>query len=87
MRKRVCVALGLLAGAKVLNVGVPFLFKYAVDHLNKTLPATAAGDAYLNMASAPDTVLTVATSLLIGCKFLINIIYSTFDNKGKLCSV
>ncbi|KAJ9573620.1 hypothetical protein L9F63_008961, partial [Diploptera punctata] len=66
VRKRVCVALGLLAGAKVLNVGVPFLFKFAVDHLNQSLPATAAGDAYLNMATAPDTVLTVATTLLIG---------------------
>ncbi|PSN52938.1 hypothetical protein C0J52_03630 [Blattella germanica] len=66
VRKRVCVALGLLAGAKVLSVGVPFLFKFAVDHLNKTLPATASGDAFLNMATAPDTVLTVATSLLIG---------------------
>jgi len=66
VRKRVCVALGLLAGAKVLNVAVPFTFKYAVDHLNQALPPTATGEAYLNMASAPDTVLTVALTMLVG---------------------
>lgn len=66
IRKRVCVALGLLAGAKMLNVAVPFAFKYAVDHLNQALPPTATGEAYLNMASAPDTVLTVALTMLIG---------------------
>ena len=65
-----CVALGLLAGAKMLNVAVPFTFKYAVDHLNQALPPTAKGEAYLNMASAPDTVLTVAVTMLIGCKFM-----------------
>jgi hypothetical protein len=68
IRKRVCVALGLLAGAKVLNVAVPFTFKYALDYLNQALPPTATGEAYLNMASAPDTVTTVAISMLIGCK-------------------
>jgi len=66
VRKRVCVALGLLAGAKMLNVAVPFTFKYAVDHLNQALPPTATGEAYLNMASAPDTVLTVALTMLVG---------------------
>jgi ATP-binding cassette subfamily B (MDR/TAP) protein 7 len=63
------VALGLLAGAKMLNVVVPFTFKYAVDHLNQALPPTATGEAYLNMASAPDTVLTVALTMLVGCKY------------------
>jgi ATP-binding cassette subfamily B (MDR/TAP) protein 7 len=62
------VALGLLAGAKLLNVAVPFTFKYALDHLNQGLPPTASGEAYLNMASAPDTVMTVAVTMLIGCK-------------------
>lgn len=60
IKNRVKVALSLLVGAKLLNVSVPFVFKYAVDYLN-------AGSA-LNMDSAPDTVLTVATSLLLGCK-------------------
>ena len=42
---------------------VPFLFKYAVDHLNEhqTLAATAA---------AGGTVATVVTALLIGCEYL-----------------
>ena len=69
VRTRVCVALGLLAGAKMLSVAVPFTFKYAVDHLNQALPPTATGEAYLNMASAPDTVLTVALTMLVGCKY------------------
>ena len=63
------MALGLLAGAKMLSVAVPFTFKYAVDHLNQALPPTATGEAYLNMASAPDTVLTVALTMLVGCKY------------------
>lgn len=59
IRNRVSLAVGLLIGAKVMNVGVPFIFKYAVDYLN-------VGNN-LNMDSAPATVLTVATSLLLGC--------------------
>lgn len=50
-------SLGLLAGAKVMTICVPFLFKGAVDNLG-----------VLSMASAPETVLTMTTSLLIGCK-------------------
>lgn len=60
IRDRVKLALSLLIGAKVLNVTVPFIFKYSVDYLN-------AGST-LNMETAPETVLTVATSLLLGCK-------------------
>lgn len=60
IRNRVKVALSLLIGAKLLNVSVPFVFKYAVDYLNV--------GSTLNMETAPDTVLTVATSLLLGCK-------------------
>ncbi|XP_022100448.1 ATP-binding cassette sub-family B member 7, mitochondrial-like [Acanthaster planci] len=56
---RVMTALGLLVGAKVANVYVPFLFKYAVDHLNDH---QAAADA---MASGGQAA-TVATALLIG---------------------
>ena len=35
MRRRVLIALGLLVGAKLLNISVPFFFKHAVDALNK----------------------------------------------------
>jgi len=67
IRKRVTLALGLLAAAKVLNVSVPFIFKYATDELNGKL--SSGGDALLTMGSAPETVLTVATTLLISCEY------------------
>ncbi|KOX77977.1 ATP-binding cassette sub-family B member 7, mitochondrial [Melipona quadrifasciata] len=65
IRKRVKIAIGLLVGAKVLNVGVPFIFKYTIDSLN-THHMAATGNAILSLGSASDTVATVATSLLIG---------------------
>uniref|UniRef100_T1GJ43 ABC transmembrane type-1 domain-containing protein n=1 Tax=Megaselia scalaris TaxID=36166 RepID=T1GJ43_MEGSC len=52
---RVTVSLGLLAGAKVINVSVPFLFKGAVDNLN-----------ILNFDDPVNTTLALSTSLLIG---------------------
>lgn len=67
IRKRVKIAIGLLVGAKVLNVFVPFIFKYAVDTLNAHT-AAATGTAAMGLATAPATVATVATSLLVGCK-------------------
>lgn len=60
IRDRVTLAVGLLIGAKLVNVSVPFIFKYSIDYLN------SAGT--LNLNSAPSTVAAVATSLLIGCK-------------------
>ncbi|KAL5244481.1 hypothetical protein ACI65C_011891 [Semiaphis heraclei] len=63
IRKRVTLALGLLAAAKMLNVSVPFILKYAMDDLNEKLGS--GGDALLTMDSAPETVLTVAATLLI----------------------
>lgn len=67
IRKQVKLALGLLASAKIINVTVPFLLKYAIDDLNENL--SPAGDALLTMDSAPETVLTVATVLLISCEY------------------
>ncbi|GAB0092612.1 ATP-binding cassette sub-family B member 7, mitochondrial [Sergentomyia squamirostris] len=55
VRKRVVISLSLLAAAKLLNVGVPFLFKGAVDALS-----------VLNVNTPADTALTLTTSLLIG---------------------
>ncbi|XP_048883291.1 iron-sulfur clusters transporter ABCB7, mitochondrial [Brienomyrus brachyistius] len=60
LRARVAVSLGLLAGAKVTNVMVPFMFKYAVDGLNQM-----SGNV-LNLSEAPNTVATMATAVLIG---------------------
>lgn len=58
IRQRVALSLGLLVSAKVMSVAVPFIFKYSVDYLN-------AG-ASLNMDSAPEAILTVATTMLLG---------------------
>lgn len=69
IRKRVKIAVGLLVGAKVLNAVVPFTFKYAVDMLNAHSVATT-GTAVMGLTTAPATVATVATSLLLGCKNL-----------------
>ncbi|XP_036825492.1 ATP-binding cassette sub-family B member 7, mitochondrial isoform X2 [Oncorhynchus mykiss] len=60
LRARVAIALGLLAGAKMTNVMVPFMFKYAVDELN------GLSGHMLNLSDAPSTVATVATAVLIG---------------------
>lgn len=60
-RDRVKLAVGLLIGAKMLNVCVPFMFKYSIDYLN------ASGT--LTLTTAPETVVTVATSMLLGCKY------------------
>ena len=65
IKKRVKIAVGLLVGAKVLNVSVPFIFKYAVDTLNAKSIA-AGGGAVLSLGTAPETIATVATSLLVG---------------------
>lgn len=46
-----------------MNILVPFMFKYAVDGLNQV-----SGNI-LNLDAAPNTVATVATAVLIGCKW------------------
>ena len=49
---------------QVVNVQVPFIFKYAVDYLNNS-------SNWLNMADPTSTILTTATALVIGCKYKI----------------
>uniref|UniRef100_G3Q2L4 Iron-sulfur clusters transporter ABCB7, mitochondrial n=1 Tax=Gasterosteus aculeatus aculeatus TaxID=481459 RepID=G3Q2L4_GASAC len=60
LRARVAISLGLLAGAKMTNVTVPFMFKYAVDELNQM------SGHMLHLNDAPTTVATMATAMLIG---------------------
>ncbi|XP_055608906.1 iron-sulfur clusters transporter ABCB7, mitochondrial isoform X2 [Uranotaenia lowii] len=55
VRKRVLISLGLLGGAKVLNVCVPFLFKMGVDNL-----------AILNMDSVPEAAASMTIAVLLG---------------------
>ena len=52
---------------QVVNVQVPFLFKYLVDHLNNA-------DNILNLASPQGTLLTMAAALGIGCEFNNNLV-------------
>ncbi|XP_027940058.1 ABC transporter B family member 25, mitochondrial isoform X2 [Vigna unguiculata] len=58
-RVRVIAALGLLVGAKVLNVQVPFLFKLAVDSLT-----TASGNAAA-LASSSSGLALFATPVAV----------------------
>ncbi|KAM4662920.1 iron-sulfur clusters transporter ABCB7, mitochondrial [Discoglossus pictus] len=60
LRARVAISLGLLAGAKSMNIVVPFMFKYAVDNLNQI-----SGNV-LNLSDASNTIATMATAVLIG---------------------
>ena len=55
--------MSLLVTAKLSNVAVPFLFKYAVDDLNAVL------DSPLHMNDAQGTIVTSAFALLLGCEF------------------
>ncbi|XP_012261385.2 iron-sulfur clusters transporter ABCB7, mitochondrial isoform X1 [Athalia rosae] len=65
IKKRVQLAMGLLVGAKLMNVCVPFLFKNAIDTLN-THAVAGGGEPLLSLGTAPETIATVGTSLLIG---------------------
>ncbi|XP_049602919.1 iron-sulfur clusters transporter ABCB7, mitochondrial isoform X2 [Syngnathus scovelli] len=60
LRARVTISLGLLAAAKITNVTVPFMFKYAVDELNQM------SGHMLNLSDGASTVATMATAMLIG---------------------
>ncbi|XP_065076840.1 iron-sulfur clusters transporter ABCB7, mitochondrial isoform X2 [Ochlerotatus camptorhynchus] len=55
VRKRVLISLGLLGGAKVLNVCVPFLFKIGVDNLSN-----------LNMDTVPQAAASMTIAVLLG---------------------
>lgn len=55
IRNRVKLSLALLVGAKLLNVGVPFLFKAAVDNLN-----------VLSTATPVEASAALVSSLIIG---------------------
>ncbi len=54
------IAMGLLVGAKLLNISVPFFFKHAVDYLNKYTGNN------LNLDTPEETLATVALALLVG---------------------
>ncbi|XP_077540244.1 iron-sulfur clusters transporter ABCB7, mitochondrial-like isoform X2 [Haemaphysalis longicornis] len=60
IRTRVVIALGILILAKVINIGVPFIFKAAVDYLNEHT------GSHLTLADASSTLTSAAFALLVG---------------------
>ncbi|XP_058075257.1 ABC transporter B family member 25, mitochondrial-like isoform X2 [Magnolia sinica] len=85
-RLRVMMALGLLVGAKVLNVQVPFLFKLAIDWLstvtgsaNTLASFTAANSTLLALFVSPAAVLVgygIARAGASACNELRNAVFS-----------
>jgi len=61
------LASGLLVSAKLLNVGVPFLFKHAVDLLNTHL------DSPLHLGDPQATITTTVFTILVACEYLSSI--------------
>uniref|UniRef100_A0A914UU00 Iron-sulfur clusters transporter ABCB7, mitochondrial n=1 Tax=Plectus sambesii TaxID=2011161 RepID=A0A914UU00_9BILA len=55
LRRRVVIAMGLLIGAKLVNVAVPFFFMGVIDHYNS-----------LSMDSPVEAVVSIGTALIIG---------------------
>lgn len=53
------------------------MFKYAVDNLNQV-----SGNV-LNLSDAPNTVATVATAVLIGCKWDSQICWQVLTSFSK----
>ena len=56
------VTLASVFHLQLMNVQVPFLFKYAIDYLNNL-------DAATLVQASGGTVVTVLTALLLGCKY------------------
>lgn len=65
-RFRVAVALGLLVGAKVINVQVPFLFKLAVDWLSAFTGSASALASFTDNNSALLALFVSPAAVLIG---------------------
>ncbi|XP_002165906.2 iron-sulfur clusters transporter ABCB7, mitochondrial [Hydra vulgaris] len=57
LKARVVAAVGFLFGAKLLNVQVPFLFKYAIDSLN---------DSPLVINDVETAVVSTVTAMILG---------------------
>jgi len=61
-----CACIYHLFCAQVLNVQVPFIFKHLVNHLNDP-------SEYLTMLTPQNTIITVATALVLACKFTVDL--------------
>ena len=60
---------------QVLNIQVPFFFKYAVDHFNSLPPLT----------SPQGTIITMGTALLLGCQLVLGRGGREVCGRGSLC--
>lgn len=58
VKLRVLTALSLLVGAKVVNVQVPFIFKYGVDYLNDS-------NNWLTLSDPSSTMITASAAIMI----------------------
>lgn len=65
-RMRVVLALGLLIGAKVINVQVPFLFKLAVDWLSAITSSSNAGASFHEVDPALLALFVSPAAVLVG---------------------
>lgn len=65
-RRRVTLALSLLVASKVLNVQVPFMFKYAVDALSAAAGGTGATAAASAATTSTALMFATPTSVLLG---------------------
>ncbi len=61
----------ILFSFQLLNVQVPFIFKYIVDYLNDS-------NNILNLNSPTGTIITLATALVLGCKYFWTTCISSF---------
>lgn len=64
-RMRVGLSVGLLVGAKLLNVQVPFYFKNIIDAMN------------IDFLTVGGTAATVAGSMIVACKTICPYLYAT----------
>eukprot|EP00250_Pteridium_aquilinum_P006889 c16715_g1_i1 orf=215-2596(+) len=65
-RVRLFVSLGLLVSAKVLNVQVPFMFKYAVDALSTSVDAAGAAAVATPSSSMIAVAFGTPMAVLVG---------------------
>lgn len=56
-------ALGILVAAKLMNVSVPFIFKYLVDSLNEYTGSK------LHFGDVPSAIASTAFALVLACKY------------------
>ena len=65
MKPRVIASLGLMFGAKAVNVSVPFLFKNLVDNLNDSLTSAVVAVDPAAVSTMSDTISALPPSIAV----------------------